>query len=235
MTRYINDWYGTTVVDVDEHLVKTHGGDIDELYSDTAHYTRPEGVDIVGRLVAGTLANRLAHHEPLQGLPPPIGRAHLAFAHYTTDLAPLAAGNAEAVTYSNSHATIDTTRIGAGQSFRFRLKGSIVALAYVSTQTSGLIELTCGDEVHVLPTMWYGMTSGTYKFLIGHIVPELHFGFRIVDHDRYDISLRVLGADDPAIDDAGRAKQTLYLHPVDGSAPTFSLAGILHTGWLAPL
>jgi hypothetical protein len=240
-THAIARRYDAPVIDVCEWLIREHGERLasEDFYGDTMHYSRPESTEFIGGYVADRLAEIL-EQTPTgpYALPAPVYPDNYSNARYVTDLERFSTtGTLPAKRFKNSRFDFQTKVLEGGDELRFQLNGVVLALHFISEPFSGIIQVDNGTRVDNIPTMRQTMVNTTFPWLLGHIVPELHFGVKVSSAGDQPIRMRLAPPDDRCYDDdTGLVRKSRFAMPKDTSQGlSLALIGILYKGRLLPV
>ena len=226
--KYLSEWYGVACVDVGLDLKLNHPQMLANgtLYADPAHFSRDQGVPVVGRLVAEAVAAALLH--PVRAVQPgPVDPGHAGFAKMVTDLDEHVIGTCKRVRLANSLVDLSASALPAGSELRFQLSGAIMAFQYAATRESPQLEITIGPTRRVVPTMPTFMGRTDHPFLLAHVVPELHYGFALAAKDE-EVTIRVLGG--LTSSEVEPLVASGYAQPSGTGPPVWLLQGLLVRG-----
>ena len=155
MTREIHrlaDLYGLEIFDADAHLAAEFGTlpETGRLYSDMAHYIRPDITDRIGAHLARHLARTPA--TPPSAWPDTPLAVDLTGARVMSAEELAATGGHPVETFANSAMRRTAVALRPGAPLELTLPGALVCATVVSTARSGTLKVTVGEGA---PFLWH--------------------------------------------------------------------------------
>jgi len=166
--RKLSKHYGLYVIDIDGQFRTQYENDpagFKALYSDGAHYCRPDVTRIVARKVAAQLDRIGATEAPNQPLGEPM-RSGSFDSLKAINLPVFAAAGLERGHFENSRFSLDTLVLRPGQNLELALGGDLVSLSYVTTANGCALSLIEDDRETMIDTVHERVANGEFAFIV---------------------------------------------------------------------
>ncbi|OLL30460.1 hypothetical protein BTH42_17050 [Burkholderia sp. SRS-W-2-2016] len=176
---FINERYGVTTVDCNQKLYdKSIAGELTpavDLYRDPSHYSK-KAHSLIGEMVASTVLQGHGRSSNANVLPISKGRYINAKSAVREGVFRKIFSQTERFeAFSNSLVSEEAYRIEQGDTVRFKIKGTLLALIVISVPNDGVIDFNFGGEKVLFSLRRTALDEGNFKFLVNVCVPDQYY------------------------------------------------------------
>lgn len=204
---------------------------LNELYSDTSHFSTNVGTRLVGEHLASSMNELLNKANPTpRTLPKAIDAKNYSKAVYTKEIERYCVGKYEKISYENNMLKAETIKIKNDGKFKFKLSGKILMIDFISTRESSPIMLFIDGKKIFQNTFRSAFEKVPHKFLLSSIVPDYHSNFSFSGL-RNTASISVIDANLLTnVTDYTNEAAGSFIKSERGQQDGFSLIGLLYLG-----